>query len=199
LGNQKKKKHIAKSVKAKKNSPNPKWLLTTKAFFATRIPRILQENRLLVVIGFLAGFAFGIKLTVLFFFFAIGAAIWYVEGGFWALLAAFFLLFGAVFILQLDAQSQLRSFHNSVNYLQWILLAIGIGLTAFLVVKQRKSMLRIATLSVILGAFFLLPILPWFGKNLSETGSFDVHSLLNGKKAVPEMSIIELEKLLQDN
>jgi hypothetical protein len=193
----KKKSTKTKPAKATKTIQTPSWLINTKSFFASRIPSFLKEHRLLIVIGFLAGFAFGIKLTTLFFFFALISAIWYKEAGFLAFLAAFFILFGIAFILKLDEQPQLRNFHNSVSILQWILLIIGVGLFAYLFSKRKKSMIRILNISVLIGLFFLLPVLPWFGKNISETGTISVDALLNGKKATPILNVKELKDLLE--
>ncbi len=116
-----KKRAKSKKSKTPKIVQIPSWLTNAKSFFSSRIPTILKEHRLLVLMGFLAGFAFGIKLTALFFLFALISVIWYKEAGFPAFLAAFFILFGILFLLKLDEQPQLRYFHNSVFILQWIL------------------------------------------------------------------------------
>ena len=70
------------------------------ALFKKRIPLLLKKNRILVVIGLLCGFAFGIKLTVLFFFLSLFGAIWFYKGGKRAFLASFFLSLAAIFILR---------------------------------------------------------------------------------------------------
>lgn len=174
------------------------WLLSAKTFFANRIPDILKENHLLVIMGLLAGFAFGIKLTILFFLFAIGTAIWYSHGGVLAFSAAFFLSFGLVFILKLDAHPLLRDFHETVSILQWVLFAVGLGLTFYAFFRDQKNILKLLKSTAIIGAFFVLPILPWLIKNISETGQFTVEAVLNGKKATPNLQLKELGKLLKE-
>lgn len=162
-----------------------------KSFFKRRVPLVLKQNGILVLIGLLAGFAFGIKLTFLFFFLALNCMIWFVKGSKLTFLASFTLCFAAIFLLQLDAQPNLRQFHQNVHVLQWTLLFIGICLMGYLVIKQRKKVLELMTYSLIIGSFFVLPILPWLGKNFSETGRVGISALLNGKKASP---IFKLEK-----
>lgn len=158
-------------------------------FFKNRIPLILKQNGILVLIGLLAGFAFGIKLTVLFFFLALHCMIWFFKGNKLTFLASFFLCFAAIFILQLDAQAGLRQLHHNINVLQWSLLAIGMGLMVYLFIKQKKKVIELATYSLIIGGFFVLPILPWLGKNYSETERLSVTTLLNGKKASPNFKV----------
>jgi len=192
-------KYKAKASQSKR--PNKKttvdYSLKAKKFFKSRIPKGLIENRLLIIMGLLAGFGFGIKLTLLFFVFALVTAIWYAKGGIIAFLSAFFLALGLTFLFQLDAQPQLRQFHESVSVLQWVLLIIGLGLLAYLFVKQKQIILPVLKSSVILGGFFLLPIIPWLGKNYIETQKLSVDALLNGKKSTPVLDLNALEKKLK--
>lgn len=169
-------------------------LSKAKSFFKDRIPPVLQQNRILVLIGLLSGFAFGIKFTVLFFVLALYCTIWFFKGNKLTFIASFCLCFAAIFLLQLDVQPGLRQFHQNVPILQWSLLAIGIGLLAYLYFKQKKKVLELLTYSLIIGVFFALPILPWLGKNLSETGKVSVTALLNGKKASPIFKLGNVKK-----
>ncbi len=160
-------------------------LTKANSFFKNHIPPILKKNGILVLMGLLTGFAFGIKLTILFFFLALFSSLWFFKGGKIAFIASFFLCFAAIFILKLDTQPGLRQFHNSVDNLQWILLAIGVGSLVYLFVRQKKKLLELITYSLIIVSFFALPILPWLGKNFSETQKVSISSLLNGKQASP--------------
>jgi len=169
---------------AVKNIKGP-GLMRAHSFFKKHIPPRLKENGIPVLIGLLSGFAFGIKLTILFFFLALLSTIWFSKGGKVAFIASFFLCFAAIFILQLDAHPGLRQFHDSVNNLQWILLSIGLGTMVYMFIKQKKKLVELLMYSLIIGSSFALPILPWIGKNFSETKQINVTSLLNGKKASP--------------
>ena len=148
----------------------------------------------MVIIGLLTGFAFGIKLTALIFLFALVAAIWYVKGGMRAFMAAFFLVFGSVLLLRLDEHSLLRSYHLSANILQWVFLVAGLGMVVYLFLKHKKTFHQLIRSSVIITSFFVLPVLPWLGKNYAETESFSTYNLLNGKKALPDINIQTLRK-----
>jgi len=160
-------------------------LTNVHSFFKKRIPLVLKQNRLLVLMGLLSGFAFGIKLTILFFFLALLSSIWFYKGGKMAFIASFFICFATLFILRLDAHPGLRQFHDSAETLQWILLAAGLGTLGYLFVKQKKKLIDLLKYSLIIGGFFALPVLPWLGKNFSETKTLGVYSLLQGKQASP--------------
>ena len=173
--------------------PRINYLKKAKAFFSKRLPPILIENKMLVLMGVFAGFALGIKMTTLLVFFALMAAIWYKEGGIWSFFSAAFLMVGVTFILRLDDQALLRQYHQNVSIIQWVLLAVGLGLAVYTGINNRKMMLRLVKISLITSVFFLLPILPWFGKNYVETKSFTTSALLNGKKAIPQIDLNTLE------
>ena len=167
--------------------PNEKLIaiekhLKFKTYLRKNLPSILIENHLLILMGLLAGFAIGIKLTALIFFLALIVAIWYIKGGIKALFAAFFIVLGIIFFLQLDVQSGLRSPYDYVKFVKWGVLITGVGITGYLLIYSKKNMFSLLRSSLIFGCCFVLPLLPWLGKNLSETGSLSIDSLLNGKK-----------------
>ena len=172
----------------------PVFISSLKVFFGERIPSIVIQNRLVVLMGILLGFSLGIKLTALFFFFALMAAIWYMEGKTVAFLGAFFMTIGIMFLLRLDEQPQLRQLHQNVSILQWILLIVGIGFVIFLFIKRKEVAVKLVRISMIFSICFLLPILPWFGKNLLETKSLSIDALLNGKKATPTLDLNLMEE-----
>ncbi len=169
-------------------------LINAKTFFKNRIPSTLIQNRSLVLIGLLAGYAFSIKFTFLFLFLALYCTFWFFKGGRLTFITSFFLCFAAILLFQLDAQAGLRQFHQNVNVLQWSLLFIGTGLMAYIYTKQKKKLVELITYSLIIGSFFMLPVLPWIGKNLSETGKVSVTSLLNGKMASPLIKLGQQKK-----
>ncbi len=65
---------------------------------------------------------------------------------------------------------------------------------AYLILNQKALMQKLIKLSLVLTAFFLLPMFPWFGKNWMETKQVSVNALLNGKKATPDLKIDEVTK-----
>lgn len=164
-----------------------------QSFLKDKTPNILKENRLLVLIGLLSGFAFGIKLTVLFFVMSLFCTIWFVKGSKLTFLASFCLCFAAVLILKLDDQPALRQFHDNVGRLKWSLLLLSIILIAYAFIKQKKKLIQLLSYSLIIGFSFALPTLPWLTKNFSETHSLSVHSLLNGKNTEPTFDAGKLD------
>jgi hypothetical protein len=160
-------------------------ILKVKTIFKNKIPQLLLQNRIPVLIGLLGGFAFSIKFTFLFFFLALYCSFWFFKGGRLTFIASFFLCFATIFLFQLDAQAGLRQYHHYVDSFQWVLLLVGIGLIGYIYLKQRKKLIELMTYSIIIGSFFLLPVIPWLGKNFSETGKVSVTALLNGKMASP--------------
>jgi hypothetical protein len=184
--------------KNKKSPTGPKYIQALHKYFKTKLPALFLENRLLILIGLLTGFAFGIKLTILFFFLALIVAIWFVKGGSLAMWSAFFLSFAATFLLKLDAHPLLRNFHEGVNILQWLLLLIGVVLTTYFVAKNKKEGIHLLKITLLTGAFFVLPVLPWLVKNVVEAGKISVNSLANGKKKTPELNIKQIKKQLNN-
>lgn len=100
---------------------------------------------------------------------------------------------------KLDAHPLLRQFHESVGILQWILLLIGLGLTAFLIVKNKEEGWHLIKISALTAVFFVLPILPWVAKNVAERGEFTVEAVTNGKKATPVLNIGTMKEQLKSN
>ena len=174
-------------------------LSKANAFFTKHIPAVLKQNRLFILIGFLTGFAFGIKLTVLFFFLALNCAIWYVKGGKLTFITSLFLCLGFVFLLQLDKQSGLRQFHKYVTEIQWSLLAIGLSLLIYSFSKKKKTLRKLITYSLLMAGFFALSMLPWIGKNFIETNKLSVTALLNGKKESPIFNVKGIPKKSKNN
>lgn len=151
----------------------------------------------IALIGLLAGFALGVKLTTLFIFFGVLAAIWYVLQGKWGFLALFAVSIFGILLLKLDETAGLRAYHLGASYVQWTMLLIGLGLSAWLFTQNRTKFLKGLRLSILFGFFFTLPMLPWFGKNYLESKNLSVQSLLNGKSNAPNGSIKEFTKNLK--
>ena len=149
--------------------------------------------RLLVWMGVLAGFCLGIKLTALFILFALLAGIWYSPKHLIGFIGLICLLFFGVLFLQLDKQADLRAFHAGVGIFQWVLAILGVSLLTWEGIKAWKSLVQKLKWTVLIIGSFTLLTLPWIGKNLLETRQLSVNAILNGKKALPEISIQTLE------
>ncbi|MBX2875836.1 MAG: hypothetical protein KTR30_27195 [Saprospiraceae bacterium] len=158
------------------------------------LPIWLQKERLLVLIGLVAGFAIGIKMTAILAVFALVIALWYAHGkdlGFVTAVAAslFFML-----LLRLDDVQLLRQYHLGAEAFKWILLLVtllALGLSAKKNLGQfKKVMIQTSLLSL----FILVPISPWLIKNFAETRSLSVTALLNGQTANPKLDIDQVEE-----
>ena len=155
----------------------------------------IQNGSLIVLAGLLTGFALGIKLTALFLFFSIVAGIWYCLNDKITFLGISFIVLFLVFLLKLDDVSALRQYHYGVEILQWILLAIGIGLLFYSYKKNQGQFMRCAKLTLLYCCLIALPMIPWVSKNYYETRSLSVRTLMNGKPVGPEINM----KIIQKN
>jgi hypothetical protein len=92
----------------------------------------------------------------------------------------------------------MRDWHANVSYLQWLLAGCGLSLLGWEAIKKRKLFLDNIKRSLILIAFSLIAISPWFIKNISETKQLNIDALLNGQKAIPQFKDISMETLEQN-
>lgn len=149
--------------------------------------------KMLVWMGLLTGFAFGIKFTALMLLLSLLAGIWYSRDQFIGFVGAICFMLFVVLLLRLDEKAALRSLHSGVDAVQWTLAGAGLALIGWQAFKNRGPTLHKVKMTAVVVAFFLLAMTPWFVKNVTETGSVGVNDLLNGKKALPEISIQSLE------
>lgn len=157
-------------------------------------PSFLKENKLIALMGLFAGFALGIKLTALIAFLSLIIIIWYVRSNNLGLITAFCLTIFGVLFLRLDDVQLLRQYHLGATQLQWILLLAGVGCLLILWRRDKTKLWKTLQYSLLLGSFFLLPVLPWFVKNYSETNRLSTTELLNGAQASPRPNIDEVER-----
>ncbi len=154
----------------------------------------IQNGSLIVLAGLLTGFALGIKLTALFLFFSIVAGIWYCLNDKITFLGISFIVLFFVFVLKIDDVSALRQYHLGVEYLQWILLVIGIALLFYSYKKNHGQFMRSAKLTVLYSFLIALPMIPWVSKNYYETRSLSIRTLMNGKSVGPKINFKAIHK-----
>ena len=144
------------------------------------------EISYLIIAGLLTGFAFGIKLTTLFSFFGIVAIIWYLNLGSLAFLGIALLSIFGILLVKLDDMSGMRQYHLSADIVQWTLLILGIGMIAFVSLKNTKGLINSLKQSIIYTSFFVLMTIPWLGKNYIDAGKkLSFNYLMNGKSNAP--------------
>jgi hypothetical protein len=152
----------------------------------------------MVWLGLLTGFAMGIKVTSLLLLLCVLTVIWYVKGNAISTLGVLFMCLFGILLFRLDEQSGMRDWHANVSYLQWLLAGCGLSLLGWEAIKKRKLFLDNIKRSLILIAFSLIAISPWFIKNISETKQLNIDALLNGQKAIPQFKDISMETLEQN-
>lgn len=169
--------------------------LSILLLFLTYTKRISKEKpglsprvpRDLLLMGLLTGFALGIKLTTVYFAFALITTIWFVHARVRGLVAAFLFALFLVFVAKLDDVGGLRAYHLGVENLQWAVLLASLLLMTGVFLENKKALLSSVRHSVIFGLFLVLPFLPWMTKNYVETKSTSVQTLINGKQVQPAL------------
>ena len=135
----------------------------------------------LILLGLLSGFALTIKFTHLYLITTLVIAFWSRKGGVPALLSAASLGIAIFLIARIDDVGGLRSAHLGVYYQQWIIAFVGVALLGYIFVINRKLLIKLVSFALIFGAFHLIPILPWAGKNYIDTQSLSPKTLLIGE------------------
>jgi len=142
----------------------------------------------LALLGLMTGFGMGIKLTALFFFFALLSALWFVQHQWRGYIALCSLMIFALLLVRFDDIGGLRQYHLSANYVMIAMLLLGLGFLVWIWLKDQRTLIKTIRYSVIYSLFFILPLFPWMTKNYVETRSLNPQLLLNGKQPGPAVS-----------
>ena len=135
----------------------------------------------IVAIGLLLGFAFGIKLTTLFAVFCTIMIYWYVYNGGIAALGVALISIASVLIVRLDQMTGLRSYHLNVDIVQWIVLAVGLGLLGYSVMQNKNKAFKAIWISAITIGLFGASVMPWVTKNAIQSKCLSQKCLFQGK------------------
>ena len=155
--------------------------------------------KMIVIFALLNGFALGIKFTHLYLMASMIIVYWGVKGGVVGLISGASIGVGVFLIAKIDEVGGLRQYHLGVGYQQWIVLAIGVGLCAFLAVSEREKWFKLMRFSVLFGAIAIIPMLPWMGKNYVETKSLSPKTLLMGTAPGYKMNLNSFIQNYEDN
>jgi hypothetical protein len=158
-----------------------------------------QPLSFLILIGILSGFALSIKFTHLYLITTLVIAYWTRKGGIPAMLSA--ASFGvAIFLLaRIDDVGGLRSAHLGVEYQQWIIAFVGVALLVYIFVTNRKLLIKLVSFAMIFGAFHLIPILPWAGKNYMDSKSLSPKTLLIGDSPGIKANFQEMDQIYKQS
>jgi hypothetical protein len=148
------------------------------------------ETYALLLVGFLAGFAFTIKYLALLYLIALGCWLFYRDGGFKAYAGGLLAALGLVFLGGIYRFGYVELTSSQAFGLGGVLLLGGLGMLVLAYRRDLKTVLRpILQLSLVVGLFFVA-FAPWAVKHTSEHGSFGVSQLLEGRAVTPELRFL---------
>ena len=157
----------------------------------------LGQEKILVLMGLVAGFAIGIKMTAILGLLALVIALWYTNARDLGLLGAAAAALFTMLLLRLDDVQLLRQYHLSADEMKWILLLTSVLILGFMANRDLQLFKKLMIQTSLLALFVLVPLTPWFIKNYAETNSIAVTALLNGQTANPKLQIDEVERIWQ--
>lgn len=190
---------IKKVKKKKKQKSNPaEYKSEPGQRFHHLLPGFITRHPDLSLIGVFMGFALGIKFSALIILLALVPAIAYAIGGRIMFAAATAIVLGFVLLGKLDDQAALRPLHLWADQLQWLLVLLGLGLSVYLFVKQKDSLLKVLRLSIVCIVLSGIFISPWLIKNVVETRSLSLSGLVDGRSAHPKPTIQEIKRIYQN-
>jgi len=128
--------------------------------------------------------------------FPIVAILWYIAGGRWALYGMIGLGLWFVLAAGFDKQAGLRDLHLTASVVQWSFCILGLSALIFFGIRQRKACISLLKASAFLILCISVPMLPWIVKNYSESRSFSITGLTQGKKPRPVITLEGLRKLV---
>lgn len=135
----------------------------------------------LVLISILSGFALGIKFTHLYLIATLVIVYWTVKAKGLGLLASSSICIGVFLIVKIDDVGGLRQAHLGVDFIQWVIAGIGVGLVIYFFLTQRTKLLGLVRFTLLFALLTSLPIIPWAAKNYVETKSLSPKTLLMGE------------------
>lgn len=149
-----------------------------------------------LLIGWMTGYAFGIKYTTLFLFFGLICLLFYKsnkQAGFWAsLLICFALVFG----LKLYEFSSISIDFNQIRPILFISLILSIPFVIFSFRQNRWGLLNSLKISILIGFGLFLNFLPWMVKHYNENKELTINALFTGKSPLPELDFTYLGMFL---
>lgn len=157
-----------------------------------------QPVSLLILLGLLSGFALSIKFTHLYLIATLVIIYWSRKGGIPAMLSAASFSIGIFLISGIDDVGGLRSAHLGVEYQQWIIAFIGLVLLAYILIIDRRLLIKLITFAMIFGVFHLVPIMPWAGKNYLDSKSLSPKTLLLGEAPGFKTSFQKMNKVYKE-
>lgn len=160
----------------------------------------LKKNKfkLLTLLGLFIGFGLAIKLLNLFLICSLAIVLWRVKGKFVGAAGLLLVMFAFILILGIHNISGLGKYHLGNEVAIWIYFFLGITLLLYSYIQDKNHVVTFSRQLIIIGAFSIIPLLPWIGKNYSETKSLSPTKLLLGDQAGPSEVLFTIEKNLNN-
>ncbi len=147
-----------------------------------------------VLVGWLAGYAFGIKYTAVFYLVGLAGWLFYQQVGRWGLTGIFLLALSFIFLSGVYHFGYLEVRRVPSGILALGLLTVAGG--AFYASARAYSwavLARSAKQLMCLFTFFLLAWSPWAIKHISEHGRVKIGTMIEGKERAPDIELVPIE------
>lgn len=191
----KRKKKTRKSLRQQVMKPLNRYYGPIDRLRTTKTTTDLPQSTLLILLGILAGFSIGIKLTAVLWLFVLFTGILYHHCGYLGFWSGALALLGLSLLVGLDEQAGLRYYNLSAQIMQWILLAGGLGMLVYLFWRQRAAVLKSVTQVVLIGAISVAVVAPWIVKNVLDSGKVNRSAIIEGPQQAPTLNIDEINRI----
>lgn len=142
-----------------------------------------------IYLGWLTGFAFGIKYTALFNGIALLACLFYLKGGRYAFFGSLFTAFSLVFFLGIYQFGNLDLERSSSLLIAGMLIIPGLLLLWWAFRDHPKRIMQPMALILAIAVAAGISFAPWGIKHYSENKSLSVLNLLEGKSPQPGIKV----------
>ncbi|MEO1261265.1 MAG: hypothetical protein AAFZ15_20850 [Bacteroidota bacterium] len=148
-----------------------------------------DEMAVWILVGWLTGFAFGIKYSALFNIIALTTFVFYKNGGRFAFIGSLLLAFSSLFLLGIHQFAGLELNGTSPFLLGSILFIPGVALIGRVYRHSFSRLLRAATIIGVFAAVITLNYAPWAMKHVKENRSISLSAIVEGKSPEPKVRI----------
>lgn len=170
-------------LRSKKSVPE------SKVLFKTGNIQLNEGMVIWLIVGWLSGYAFGIKYTGIMSIFALLTYLVYQKAGTKAGIGMLAALAGILFLGGIYRFGYIELGNSSPIIIGVIALLIAAPFL-YLGLKGQKATIRSIGFSMLLFVFGAgLAFAPWMGKHLNENRQISVNSLIQGKSPRPELSV----------
>lgn len=151
--------------------------------------QIKTEYFLLAIAGWLAGYAFGIKLTAFLFIFSFLVLLFYKKGNYLTFIASAFVGVGVLFLLNIQTLANAPNGLLPLKMMAVAYIVLAFIIYYFLNKKSFSTLLNVWKPSSVFLLFAFLSFSPWLLRNAATADSLSIESLISGKNQRVEIQI----------